>query len=167
MLLWAHPSSNPKWHLDQFSRFCTANGRASLYFTTGRPSPLKIAPSHGGYEPPFNIWFLRPSSLEIPWTLHSPQPKRHLKHFSHFCTTHGRASLYFTMGRPSPSKLPLPMRGSGPYLKYTIPWAHQSPKPKWHLDCFSHFFHKSPQSVPIYFTMSQPMPIPMGIWTPI
>jgi len=24
MLPWAHPSPHPKWHLDQFSRFCTA-----------------------------------------------------------------------------------------------------------------------------------------------
>jgi len=23
---WAHPSSNPKWHLDQFSHFCNAHG---------------------------------------------------------------------------------------------------------------------------------------------
>ena len=28
---------------------------------------------------------------------------------SSFCTAHGRASLYFTMGRPLPSKLPLPI----------------------------------------------------------
>jgi len=32
-----YPSTNPKRHLDRFSRFCTARGRESLYFTTGRP----------------------------------------------------------------------------------------------------------------------------------
>jgi len=33
---WAHPSLNPKRHLDRFSRFCTAHGRAFVYFTMGR-----------------------------------------------------------------------------------------------------------------------------------
>ena len=39
---------------------------------------------------------------------------------SHFCTAHGRASLYFTMGRPLPSKLTLPTggSGSGPHLRH-------------------------------------------------
>jgi len=30
MLPWAHPSPQLKRHLDQFSHFCTAHGRASL-----------------------------------------------------------------------------------------------------------------------------------------
>ena len=47
MLPWAHPSPNPKRHLDRFSRFCIAHGIEFLYFTTGCPYPLlKIAPSH-------------------------------------------------------------------------------------------------------------------------
>ena len=47
-------------------------------------------------------------------TVHpSPLPKRHLDRFSHFCTDDCRMFLYFTMGRPSISKLPLPNRGSG------------------------------------------------------
>jgi len=25
MVLWAHPSSQPKWHLDRFSRFSRAH----------------------------------------------------------------------------------------------------------------------------------------------
>ena len=39
------------------SRFCTVHGRYSLYFTTGRPFPLKIAPSQGICTPS-NTWFL-------------------------------------------------------------------------------------------------------------
>jgi len=35
----AHPSPNPKRHLDRFSRSCTDHGRMSLYFTTGLPFP--------------------------------------------------------------------------------------------------------------------------------
>jgi len=46
----------------------------------------------------------------------NPQPKQHLDRFSHFCTAHGRASVYFTMGRPSPSKLTIPMGDLDPNL---------------------------------------------------
>jgi len=61
---------------------------------TACPSPLKIAPFHGGSEP----------------CMHPTQhPKRHLDRFSRFCTAHGRTSLYFTTGRLfSTLKLPLP-----------------------------------------------------------
>ena len=34
---WTHPTQHPKLHFDRFSRFCTAHGRESLYFTMGRP----------------------------------------------------------------------------------------------------------------------------------
>jgi len=37
-----------------------ARERYSLYFTIGRPSPLKITSSHGGSGPPSNTWFLVP-----------------------------------------------------------------------------------------------------------
>ena len=47
----------------------------------------------------------------------SPQPKQHLNQFSRICTDDCRVSIYFTMGHPFlPSKLPLPMAGSGPHL---------------------------------------------------
>jgi len=39
VLLCAHPSLQPKWQIDRFSRFCTAHGRKSLYFTMGYPFP--------------------------------------------------------------------------------------------------------------------------------
>jgi len=50
----ANPSPNPERHLDQLSRFCTALGRDSLYFTMGRPFPLKIALHMGDLDPPSN-----------------------------------------------------------------------------------------------------------------
>jgi len=34
----------------------------------------------------------------LPWSHPSPYPKRYLDRFSHFCTAHGRRSLYFTLG---------------------------------------------------------------------
>jgi len=45
----AHPSPQPKWQIDQFSHFCAAHVRKSLYFAMGDPF-LKIAPSHGDLE---------------------------------------------------------------------------------------------------------------------
>jgi len=63
MLPWTHLSSHPKWHLNWFSRFCTAHGRDSLDFATDRPFPLKIVPLHGGSEPPSNACFLGPTRV--------------------------------------------------------------------------------------------------------
>jgi len=103
-ILSAHSSPQPKWHLDRFSRFCTAHDRVSLCFTTGRSIP------------PYNYPFPRGSGPQntILSANSSPQPKCHLDRFSRSCTDDHRASLYFTTGRPSPSKLPLPMGGCGP-----------------------------------------------------
>jgi len=58
MLPWAHPNQQLTQYLDRLSHFCTARGRVSLYLTMSRPFPFKIAPSHGGSEPPPNTWFL-------------------------------------------------------------------------------------------------------------
>jgi len=68
MLPWANTSQQPKRHVDWFSRFCTANCRASWYFTMSRPFPWKIC---------------TPTQYMIPWAW--PQPKRYLDRFSHFC----------------------------------------------------------------------------------
>jgi len=44
----------------EFSRFCTAHGRKSLYFTTGHPF------SHGDLDrPTSNTWFLGPTRIGI------------------------------------------------------------------------------------------------------
>ena len=42
----AHPNPQPTRQIDWFSRFSTAHGRKSLYFTMGRPFPLKTVPPH-------------------------------------------------------------------------------------------------------------------------
>jgi len=42
MVPLAHPSPQPKQHLEQFSRFCTAQGRESLYFTMAFPLKLPL-----------------------------------------------------------------------------------------------------------------------------
>ena len=40
----AHPSAQPKRHLDQFSRFCTDDRRVSLYFTINAPFAPQFRP---------------------------------------------------------------------------------------------------------------------------
>jgi len=76
---WAHLRPQPKRHLDQFSRFCTDDRRASLYFTMGRPfSPSKLPLPMEDLDPHLIHGSLPPS----------PQPKRHLDRFSHFCRSH-------------------------------------------------------------------------------
>jgi len=78
MIPWTHPSSKPKRHLDWFSWFCTAHRRLPLYFTMGRPFPLKIAPYHGDL-PLSNMWFR---------VLTQEQPKRYLNRFIRLCGAH-------------------------------------------------------------------------------
>ena len=80
MIPTAHPSSQPKWPLDRFSRIHTRDRRVSLYFIMGRPFP------------PQNCCFpwgdLDPHLTMVPWAHPSPQPKWHLNRFSRFCRTH-------------------------------------------------------------------------------
>jgi len=68
MIPWAHPSPQPKRHLDRFCRFCTDDRRVSLYFTMGRPFPLpqKNAPSHGRSGSPYNAWYAGPTRVLNP-----------------------------------------------------------------------------------------------------
>ena len=51
-----------------------------------------------------------PNTIELvlPSAYPSPQPTRQIDRFSHFCTAHGRKSLYFTMGAPFPKNCPFP-----------------------------------------------------------
>jgi len=52
------------------------------------------------------------TELVLPSAHPSPQRKRQIDWFSHFCTAHGRMSLYYK--RPFPPKYPILMEGSGP-----------------------------------------------------
>jgi len=75
MVAWVRATQSPKWHLDRFSCFCTAQAGMSLYFTIGRPYTPKIASFHGDAD-------------MVPWARPSAQPKRHLDRFSRFCRAH-------------------------------------------------------------------------------
>ena len=92
---------------------------------------LSGTPPHGRFNgirqvvpvcTPPNTCFLGPTRV------HNPNG-------SHFCTAHGRVSLYFTMGRPLPSKLPLPTGGSGTHLRH----GSLGLQPKRRFDRFSRF----------------------------
>jgi len=104
----AHPSPHPKRQIDQFSHFCTAHGRKSLYFTIGDPF-AKIAPSHRGSGPPSYSWFLRP------FQDHSPKGMTIGSAVFTQVTPQNVPILY--NGTPlSPSKLLLPIGGSGTHV---------------------------------------------------
>ena len=71
---FGHQSPQPKRQIDRFSRFCTAHGRKSLYFTMGAPFP-KIS---CWISTPSNLWFLGPVRAHNPnHVLHRllPRPK--------------------------------------------------------------------------------------------
>ena len=68
----AHPSPQPKWQIDRFSRFCTAHGRKSLYLTMGDPFP-KIAPFHADLDPHLICDFLGQSKPTVQTSSRSVQ----------------------------------------------------------------------------------------------
>ena len=84
--------------------------------------------------------------LVLPLAHPSPQPKRQIDQFSHFCTAHGRKSLYFTMGAPFPQNCP-------------YPWGIWTPCNTWfieHIRAYNlnevqPFLHRWPQSVPTLY----------------
>jgi len=68
---WACPISQPKRHLDQFSRFfaqITTECPYTLQWAV--PFPLKIPPSHGGYEQWAAIF--PPQNFPFPWGMWTP-----------------------------------------------------------------------------------------------
>jgi len=81
MLPWTHSSQHLKRRLDQFSRFCTADGRVPILCNGPILSPSKLPLRVGDLDP---IWYV------FPWAHQIPQPKPHLDRFSGFCRAHDR-----------------------------------------------------------------------------
>jgi len=105
--------------------------------------------------------------LVLPLAHQSPHPKQQIVQFSHYCTAHGKNSLFFTMGAPFPKNCPYPCADLDPHLKRFIGLmrAHNP----MHLDQFSRFCTDD-RRVPLYFTMGHPFPLKIapshgGIWT--
>jgi len=125
----AHLNPQPKRQIDQFSHFCTAHGRKSPHFTMGNPFP-KIAPSHGGPGSPSNVWFLGP--------VRAYNPNGITISSAVFARVTAECPYTLQWAARSPLKTAPSRWGSG-----LVPWAHQSPQPKRHLDRFSRFLHGS------------------------
>jgi len=89
---------------------CTAHCRKSLYNTMGAPFP-KNCPFYEGPEP----HLIRDSFGQSQPTSQTALPSVQL-----FCTYDRRVCPYFTMGHPSPSKLPLLMGDLGP-IQHVFP----------------------------------------------
>jgi len=65
MLPWAHPSLQPRWHLDLFSHFCTAHGSVSSVMSRHVLSPKNL-PLRMGNWTPSNTCFLGPTRVQKP-----------------------------------------------------------------------------------------------------
>jgi len=66
MLTWAHPSPQPKRHLDQFSYFCTAHGRMSPSMPEHVLSPKNCPFVWGDLDPHLIYGSYRPTRVKIP-----------------------------------------------------------------------------------------------------
>jgi len=82
----------------------------------------------------------------------SPQPKWQIDRFSHFCTAHGRKSLYFIMGAPFP-KISLTHEDLDPHLTQFLGPIQNQNGISISSDVFA-------QSVPILYSG---MPLPLKI----
>jgi len=88
--------------------------------------------------------------LVLPLAHLSPQPKRQIDQFSHFCTAYGRKSLYFTVGDTFPPKLPFLVGGSGRHRTHDS-LGHSEPTIQTASQLVQPFSHSWPQSVPILY----------------
>jgi len=112
------PESTTQTANDRFSRFWTAHGRKSLYFTMGDPFP-QIAPSRGGIWTPSNSWFLEPGRC------HSPNGIS----IGSAVFAQVTAECPYTLWRPFPQKLPLSMKGSRSPCNTGFLWTIRAHKP--------------------------------------
>ena len=106
----AHLSPQPKRQIDRFSsRFCTAHGRKSLYFTTGAPIHQNCSFRGGSAWTPSHLTrFLGPMRAQTP-----NGTSIGLAVFAQM-TTECPYILYFTMVRPFPAQnSPFPCRKKG------------------------------------------------------
>jgi len=146
MLSSSHRSLQPKRQIDRFSRFCTAHGRKSLYFTMGDPFP-KFAPSHGVSGPHLTHDSFGHYGPTIQTASRSVQP------FSHMCPQ----CPYTLPWAPLSPKLPLSMGYLDPHLTPDF-FGPSEPTTKRHLDWFSRCCTYD-RIVSLYFTMGRPFPL--------
>jgi len=96
----AHPTPQPKWQINQLQLFLHSSQQKVPIFYNGMPRFPKIAPSCGVSGPHLIYASLGQSDPTTQTASPSVQPLLHRYY---------RVYLYFTMGRPFPLKLPLPV----------------------------------------------------------
>ena len=100
----AHSSPQPERHLDQFSHFCTTHDSV-IGHARACPFLWKLHLCMEQSRPHLNTWFLGPT-----WILN---PNSTSVSSAIFYSSQQRVPILYK-GPPFPSKLPLPMGGSGP-----------------------------------------------------
>jgi len=74
MIPWAHPSPQPKPHLDQFPVFAQLTAECPYTSQWDAPFPLKIAASHGDLDPHLTHDSLGPPEATTQMASQSVQP---------------------------------------------------------------------------------------------
>jgi len=114
-------SCSAAWRVLLTCQWTPRDSVAPLQFNTDTPRFWKSPFSPQNFLFTWGIWTRHLTHGS--WSHPSLQPKWHLNRFSHFCTAHGRVSLYFTMDRPFPhSKLPLPTGDLDPSWFFRPTW---------------------------------------------
>jgi len=137
----AHSSQQPKWQIDQFSRFCTAHAMKSLYFTMGAHFPQNCPFSWEDQNRHLIHDLLSQTELTVQMAPLS------VLLFSHRWP---QSVPILYNGRPFLPKLPLPMGDLDPHLTHdslgpSKP-TNQTASPSVQL-----LLHRWPQSVPILY----------------
>jgi len=113
--------------------------------------------------------------LVLPSAHPSPQPKREIDQFSHFCTAHGRKSITYNR-RPFPPKLPILMGGVVDPILLMIPISlgHSQPIIQTASRSVQPFLDRRQQSAPTPYNLTPLYPsklplraLPMGDLDPI
>jgi len=124
-----HPSPQLKRQIDQFSGFCTAHGRKSLYFTMGDHFPPKLPLLVGDLD----SHLIHDSLSQTESTVQTAS--RSVQLFSHRWPQSGYRAYTLHWAPLSPKIAP--SYGIWTPIQYVVSCAHPIPQPKWHLDQFS------------------------------
>ena len=138
MLPSAHPSPQPKRHLDRFSHSHSSRQHRpacpDMYVPSAKNCSLDLD----------RIYYM------VPGVYPTQHPKRHLDRLSRFCTAHDRQFLYFTIGVLVSQKLPFPM---GDLDLHVIHYCLSPSKPEIQTASRSlePFLYSTPQSDPTLY----------------
>jgi len=129
----------------------------SLVFTRWHQCALRCGHNGTTWRIRLNLCLFRPTEYTTKWQI---------SRFSCFCTTHGRESLYFTIGDPFPQNCPFSWGDLDPiWFIIHDSLASPSPQSKQHLDRLSCFFTQVTAECP--YTLQSDAPPPSKLPLPI